>query len=71
MHRKARPTGKFISLRDAEIEFGIPYHTFYRWVDRGLIPRLSEDVVGQAIRIRRDDLEAFIASNMTKGGSRV
>ena len=26
MHRKARPNGKFIALRDAEIEYGIPYH---------------------------------------------
>ena len=41
MHRKSRPNGTFIALRDAEAEYGLPYHTIYRWVERGLIPRLS------------------------------
>jgi excisionase family DNA binding protein len=65
MHRKARPQGKFIALGDAATEYGIPYATLYRWVDRGLISRLSEDVVGRAIRIRRADLETFLDANMT------
>jgi excisionase family DNA binding protein len=65
MHRKARPQGKFIALGDAANEYGIPYATLYRWIDRGLLPRLSEDVVGRAIRIRRADLDAFLDSNMT------
>jgi predicted site-specific integrase-resolvase len=42
MHRKARPQGKFIALGDAANEYGIPYATLYRWIDRGLIARLSE-----------------------------
>jgi excisionase family DNA binding protein len=66
MHRKARAIGKFIALGDAENEYGIPYHTLYRWIERGLISRLSEDVVGRAIRIRRADLDAFLDSNMTE-----
>jgi excisionase family DNA binding protein len=65
MHRKPRPNGKFITLREAEVEYGLPYHTLYRWIERGLIARLSEDVVGHAIRIRRADLDAFLESNMT------
>jgi hypothetical protein len=66
MHRKARPNGKFIALRDAEIEYGNPYHQLYRWIERGLLARLSEDVTGCAIRIRRTDLDAFLDSNMTE-----
>jgi excisionase family DNA binding protein len=66
MHRKARPQGKYIALGDAANEYGIPYATLYRWVDRGLIARLTEDVVGRAIRIRRADLDAFLDTNMTE-----
>ena len=65
MHRKARSQGKFIALGDAATEYGIPYATLYRWIGRGLIPRLSEDVVGRAIRVRRADLETFLDANMT------
>ena len=64
MHRKPRPNGKFIALRDAEAEYGLPYHTLYRWIQRGLIPRLSDEVSGVAIRIKRADLDAFLESNM-------
>jgi hypothetical protein len=65
MRRKPRP-GKFISLRDAEAEYGIAYHRIYRWVERGLLARISEDVIGQSILIKRVDLDAFLDSNMTE-----
>jgi hypothetical protein len=62
----SRPGKTFISLRDAEAEFGIPYARLYLWVQRqSKIPRLDEAVTGQSILIKRADLEAFIASNMT------
>ena len=64
MRRKSRP-GKFISLRDAEAEYGLPYFRLYRWVQAGLLPRISEDVIGQSILIKRADLDAFLDSNMT------
>jgi hypothetical protein len=35
-------------------------------VREGRLPRLGEDVCGHAIMIRRADLEAFIADNMTE-----
>ncbi len=66
MRRHSRP-GRFITLRDAEAEYGISYARLYRWVQRGLIARISEDVIGQSILIRRSDLDAFLASNMTTG----
>ena len=59
MQRKARPHGKFLSLRDAEAEYGLPYHTMYRWVENGKLPRLDADAVGKAILVKRVDLEAF------------
>jgi excisionase family DNA binding protein len=65
MQRKPRPHGKFLSIRDAEAEYGLPYHTIYRWVERGQLARLDADVVGKAILIKRADLDAFLASNMT------
>lgn len=65
MRRHARPNGKFLGLRDAEAEFGIPYHTLYRWVERGHLARLDRDVTGQSILIKRADLEQFLEANMT------
>jgi hypothetical protein len=65
MQRKPRSTGKFIALRDAEAEYGIPYHRLYRWVGAGLIQRISEDVIGHSILVKRADLDAFLDSNMS------
>jgi hypothetical protein len=62
--RKPRPNGKFITLRDAEREYGLSYHLLYGWVIEGRIARLGE-VVGRTIFIKRADLESFIESNMT------
>jgi hypothetical protein len=68
MRRKARPTGTFISLRDAEREFAIPYHTLRRWTQRGLLPRLDSRLSGIAIRVKRADLQRLLESHLTKGG---
>jgi Helix-turn-helix domain len=64
MRTKSRPNGKFLTIRQAEAEYAIPYHRLYRWVERGLLARLSQDVTGEAIYIKRTDLEAFLDSNM-------
>lgn len=65
MRRHSRPA-RFITLRDAETEYGISYARLYLWVERGLIPRISGDVIGQSILIKRADLDAFLDSNMTE-----
>jgi excisionase family DNA binding protein len=61
--RKLRPNGKFVTLRDAEREYGIAYHMLYAWVMEGRLPRL--EAAGRAILIKRADLDAFLESNMT------
>jgi hypothetical protein len=69
MRRHARPNGKYITLRDAEREYGLPYHKLYRWVDRGLIPRLSRDATGTSIYVKREDLDRFLAENTSEARS--
>jgi hypothetical protein len=69
MRTKTRPNGKFITIRQAEAEYAIPYHRLYRWVERGFIARLSPDVTGEAIYIKRSDLDAFLDSNMVGAAS--
>ena len=64
MRTKSRPNGKFITIRQPEAEYAIPYRPLYRWVERGLLARLSHDVTGEAIYIKRADLDAFLDSNM-------
>lgn len=64
MRAKSRPNGKFLTIRQAEAEYAIPYHRLYRWVERGLLGRLSPDVTGSSIYIKRADLETFLDSNM-------
>ena len=64
MRRHSRP-GRFISLRDAENEYGISYARLYRWVESGLLPRISQDVIGQSILVKREDLDRFLDHNMT------
>ena len=66
MRAKPRPNGKFLTLRQAEQEYALPYHRLYRWVERGELPRLNTDITGCSIYIRRADLDAFLESNMTE-----
>lgn len=65
MRRHNRPNGKFLSLRDAEAEYGIPYARLYVWVRDGKLPFLDRDVMGQPILIKRTDLDTFLESNMS------
>ena len=63
MKRKPRPNGKFVTLRDAEREYGLAYHLLYAWVMEGRLPRL--EAAGRAILIKRSDLDTFLDANMT------
>jgi hypothetical protein len=65
MRRAPRSGGKLLTLRQAEAEYGLPYHTLWMLVDRGLLPRL-EIPMCRAIYVRRDDLDHFIAANMSE-----
>jgi hypothetical protein len=65
MRVKPRLGGKFLTLRLAELEYGIPYMQLREWVLAGKVSRLDPDVVGRTYMIKRADLDAFIAKNMT------
>jgi hypothetical protein len=65
MRVRPRPNGKFITLRQAEAETGIPYGRLWGWVTSGQLPRLDEDVAGRSILLRRADLDKFLDANMT------
>ena len=69
MKRRARPNARFITLREAEADYGISYAMLYSWVNAGQLPRLNHDVAGRAILIRRADLDAFLDANITKAAS--
>jgi hypothetical protein len=66
MRAKARPNGKFLTLRQAEIELGIPYGLLRHWVVSGLIRRIDPDVTGRSYLILRSDLDQFIDNNLTE-----
>jgi len=63
MRTTPRPNGKYVTLRQAEKEYALPYHRLYRWVERGQLPRLSRNISGCSIYIKRSDLDAFLESN--------
>lgn len=65
MRVRPRPNGKFVTLRQAEAELGIPYARLYEWVREGKLPHLDQDTVGRTYLIKRSDLEAFLDANMT------
>jgi hypothetical protein len=65
MRVRPRPNGKFLTLRQAESETGIPYGRLWGWVTSGQLPRLDEGVAGRSILVRRADLDRFLDSNMT------
>jgi hypothetical protein len=56
---KPRPNGKFLTLKQAELEYGIPYARLYVWVIDKRLPHLKE---GRSYYARRTDLEAFLES---------
>jgi hypothetical protein len=69
MRTKSRPNGKFLTLRQAEQEYALPYHRLYRWVEGGQLPRLNRAISGCSIYIKRADLDAFLELN-TDGACR-
>jgi predicted DNA-binding transcriptional regulator AlpA len=69
MKRRVRPNARFLTLRDAEAEYGVSYAMLYTWVNARRLPRLDADVAGRSILIRRADLEAFLDANMTEARS--
>jgi excisionase family DNA binding protein len=69
MRVKPRPNGKYLTLRQAEAEYGLAYATMYRWVREGRLPFLSGSVVGRVYLFRRADLEKFLEENTTEVSS--
>jgi hypothetical protein len=65
MRSRLRKNGTFLTLRLAELEYGIPYMQLREWVLAGKLSRLDPDVVGRTYMIKRADLDAFISKNMT------
>ena len=63
MRAVLRPNGKYITIRQAEREYALPYHRLYRWVQAGLVPRLSASITGVSIYIKREDLDTFLQRN--------
>jgi hypothetical protein len=70
MRVSPRPNGKYITPRLAEAEYGIPYGRIYLWIQRGLIPRIDQDVTGRAILFKREDFEKFLEENTTTRATR-
>jgi len=56
-----RSNGQFLTPRQIEAEYGLPYSRIYGWLVSGQLKRLAN--VGRALYVRRADLEAFLASN--------
>jgi hypothetical protein len=59
-----RKHGVFLNLRVAEETYGISYDLMYRWVQRGILPKLDSTLAGKAILVRRSDLEALLEQHM-------
>ena len=68
MKRKAHPNAKLLTLRQAELEYGLPYATLWGLVNGGELPRLVLPSQ-RSIYIRRVDLDQFIAEHMTEATS--
>ncbi len=64
MRQKLRPYGKFLSIRQAEAEYAIPFLRLWEWVREGKLPHLDDG--RRSYLIRRSDLDKFIADNMTR-----
>jgi hypothetical protein len=65
MRVRPRPNGKFLTLRDAEKEYGIAYARLREWIMEGKLPRLNSNVVGRALIVSRESLDRFLSANNT------
>ena len=60
MRVRSRPNGKFLTPRQAEAEFSIPYHRIYEWLREGKLPYLDDGK--RSWLIKRSDFEKFLTS---------
>jgi hypothetical protein len=67
--KRASRAGRYLTLRQAEADYGLPYHTLWTLVDQRRLPRLElPGVAGtsqRSIYIKRADLEAFLDAHMS------
>jgi excisionase family DNA binding protein len=63
MRVRLRPNGKFLTLRQAEAEYALPYARLYEWVREGKLPHLDDGK--RSWLIQRADLDKFISGLMT------
>jgi excisionase family DNA binding protein len=58
----AMPSGEWLTTRDVADEFKVNEETVRRWIRSGELPVLDLGAPRGGYRIKRADLEAFIAS---------
>lgn len=63
MRVKARSNGKFLTLRQIESEYGVPYLRAWEWVREGRLPYLDDG--RRSYLIRRVDLDTFLEERIT------
>ena len=63
MRVRPRPNGKFLTLRQAEAEYAIPYLRLWEWVRERRFPHLDDG--RRSYLIRRVDLDRFINETMS------
>jgi excisionase family DNA binding protein len=63
MRVRPRANGKFLTPRQAEAEYGIPYQRIWEWVREGRLPHLDDG--RRSYLIRRVDLDRFINETMS------
>jgi excisionase family DNA binding protein len=56
----------WLSTQDAAGRLGITARTLYRFIDRGELPAYR---MGRVIRLKADDVDAFIESSRIKPGT--
>lgn len=61
-----KDSGEWLGTTDAAEYLGIVPRTLYRIIDKGGIPAYK---LGRVIRLRRSDLEAFLAAHRLAPGS--
>ena len=62
----AYPSATWLSTKEAAKRLGLTTSTLYRLIDDGQLPAYR---FGRVIRLKANDIDAFIASSMIKPGS--
>lgn len=62
----AAPEIEWLSTQDAARRLGITPRTLYRFIDLGDLPAYR---LGRVIRLKADDVDAFIESSLIEPGS--